>query len=573
MKMTLWQQMDHQHLSRYRLAECSGVSIDEISDLCAGRKPLAECSEETLAKLAETLKLPKEDLPGMEAGTLPYLRVYGEALDTLYHEADQGRNPEKILTKGHLAELFLSAADQFGRHAKKRAYYEAWHQEEGDGDSLDEFICEKVFNIRKNQDLLLEYQTLKSQIAECHQFLKEKLKEFSIAGNKKGKLKYLTEAASKRRSGLIERAKPRALVEQAVRNITAGQLNWWWRRDFQLEIPRFLVLEQDHRTAIFFGDLPAQDYQELIKLSQIDHEAYLDVFEQMILARDILKQLRRRTEQNIYLHDRISIMRTAVKLFEEENYQPFVYLLVPQIEGLLRIYQGVLNGDTGKGEGETLRGIKDVTDKIDKLEYFLEYSYFTFDFCDELRNPVAHGYVLDVGREQAYEVLMDAWWLVDQIDAPDCGYQRWMKLIRDCAVRTDTQTVGYLLDSFSGMEKDKNMALLRRHLGRGFEKELAWYDLTEKAAQLDALLRSQRFYDAIWDGSPVRYIEESVELDGKIFPVRKPECDTEKHRMLVDLLHQHGAAPENWYARYIQHCEERRREFDDMFAKLTAEND
>ncbi len=202
----------------------------------------------------------------------------------------------------------------------------------------------------------------------------------------------------------------------------------------------------------------------------------------------------------------------------------------------------------------------------------MEYSYFTFDFCDELRNPIAHGYVLDADRERAYEVLMDTWWLVDQIDAPDCGYQRWMRLIRDCAVKTDAQVAGYLLDAFSGIEEDKNMALLRRHLGRGFEKELAWYGLTKKAERLDGLLRSQSLYNAIWDGSPVRHTEELAELDGKRAPVQKLECDTEKHRMLVELLHQYGAAPEDWYARYIHHCEERRREFDDIIARLTAEN-
>jgi len=573
MKMTLWQQMDQQHLSRYRLAECIGVPIDEISDLCSGKRPLTECSEETLAKLAETLKIPQKDLLEMKTGTLPYLRVYGEALDTLYHEADQGRPPEEILTKGHLAELFLSAADQFGRKAEKRAHYEARHREEGGGDPLDEFICGRVFNIRKNQDPLLEYQALERQVEECLQFLEKKLKEYSIAGNEKGKLKYLYDAASERRSDLKKRAKPRALVEQALRNVTLEHLNWWWPRDFRMEIPQFLELEQDHRTAIFFGDLPFQKYRELIKLSRSDHEAYLDVFKQIILTNDIPKQLRQRTEENIYLHDRTAIMQTAVNLFEEENYQPFVYLLVPQIEGLLRIYQDILARDAGKGEGKELRGIKSVTDKIDKLEFFLEYSYFTFDFCDELRNPIAHGYVLDAGRERAYEVLMDAWWLVDQIDAPDCGYRRWMKLVRDCAVKTDAQVVGYLLDAFSGIEKDKNMALLRRHLGHGFEKELAWYSLTEDAERLDSLLRSQGLYNAIWGGSPIRYTEKLMEPDGKMVPVRELERDTEKHRMLAELLHQYGAAPEDWYTRYMQHCEERRHKFDDILAKLAAEND
>lgn len=308
-------------------------------------------------------------------------------------------------------------------------------------------------------------------------------------------------------------------------------------------------------------------------MSQTDHETYLDVFEQLILARDIPKQLRRRTERNIYLHDRVAIIWAAVKLFEEDNYQPFVYLLVPQIEGLLRIYQNILNCDAGKGGDKVEWGIKKATDGIEKLEYFLEYSYFTFDFCEELRNPIAHGDILNTDREQAYEVLMDVWWLVDQIDSPDCGYRRWMKFLRDCSAKTDAQTIGHFLGAFSGMDAGKNMALLRRHLSRGFKKELAWYGLTEEGERLDGLLRSQRLYDAIWDGGPIEYIEESMELDGKMVPVRKRRHNAEKHRTLAELLHKYGTTPEDWYARYIQYCEECRREFDDMLAKFTAEND
>lgn len=577
--MTLWQQMTRLHLSRRRLAERSGVSIEEISELCAGRKPLAECGGEILAGLAKALKLPAENLPGMAVGAAPYVTVYGEALEALYHEAAQGKDPEELLSKEHLAELFLSAADEFGRDAEKRTHYERWCQEEGGGASLSEFICEKVFQIKRTQDVFQEYRTLQRQIEECQEFLKAKIREFEPLGGKNGpdkhgKAGFLYKTASERSRRLAKCAKPEALVDRALQNVTAGPLNFWRRADFQMEIFRFQELERDQRTVIFFGDLPLQGYRKLMKLAQTDHEAYLDVFETMILSRDIPEQLCRRTEQNVYLHDRTALMKAMVKLFEAEDYQPFVYLLVPQIEGLLRIYQGILSLDAGKEDGAAPWNMKPVTDKIRELEYFLAYSYFTFDFCDELRNPIAHGEIVEIDRERAYEVLTDVWWLAEQIDAPERGYHRWLKIVQDCAAReADAQAIGSLLDAFSGLNQEKNLILLRRHLRNGFEAELAWYGLAEAAKRLDGLLRSQAFYDAIWDGGPARYAEEMMELDRKTVPVQKLENNVEKYRKLAELLHELKAAPADWYARYIRHCEEQNREFDELLESLMSEKE
>lgn len=567
--MTLWQRMNQLNLSRYRFAERSGVSIEEISDLCAGEKSLEECGKETLAKLAKVLELPAEELKGMKAGTTPYMMVCGEALDTLYHEAAQGKAPEEILTEEHLAELFLTTADQYGRNDEKRAYYEAWCQEEG-GASLDKFICEKVFWIGKNQSVFQEYHSLKMQIEDCLEFFSKKSEELGRTCGNTEKGKYLIGVASKRKRNLKKRSEPAALVAQALQNITSGPLNWWLRQDFQMEIPRFHELERDQRTAIFFGDLPVRSYRELMQLAKNDHEAYLNVFEKLIVGRDIPEQLCRRTERNVYLHDRAGIMQTAVKLFEEKEYQSFVYLLVPQIEGLLRIYQGILNFDAVQCD-KARSGMKQVADQINDLGGFLEYIYFAFDFCEELRNPIAHGRIIEVDRERAYEVLMDAWWLTEKIDSPECGYKKCLQIVQDCAgCKNDAQAVGFLLNVFSGLEEE-NLTLLRQHLNRGFEKEYAWYGLTEAAERLDGLLRSQSLYDTIWNGGPARCVDETIELDSETITVHNLENKSEKYHKLVELLHQFGATPKDWYDRYIQSCGEYRREFDDMLANLMAE--
>ena len=496
--MTIWKRMDELKLSRQKLAETSGLSLAKVTDLCTGNKLMAELDEEIRSKLAKTLDIPIEKLLALRPSRMTYMMVYGETLTALYAEAALNCPPEEILTKDHLAELFLSIADRYGREDERRAYYETWHQEEGGGTPLSEFICENVFNIGKNRDLHQEYETLRRQVEGCQQALCKKIRELEPLGGKKGTDKsgkpgYLYKAAATKLKELAQRAKPERLVEQAFRNVTSGSFGLWPRRDFRMEIPRFLELERDHRTVIFFGYLSVSDYQKLMELARTDHDAYLDVFEEIILNCDIPKQLRRRTERNIYLHDRACIMRTAVELFEAENYQSFAYLLVPQIEGLLRVYQSVLGRDAGKG-GEAPLGMRPAADKIKDLDSFLEYTYFVFDFCNELRNPIAHGEVVEIGRERAYEVLMDAWWLVEKIDSPDCGYHRWLKIVRDCAAcKDDAQAIEYILGLFSGLDTDENMALLKRHLHHDFAEEAAWYRLTEKAERVDGLLRSQDF--------------------------------------------------------------------------------
>lgn len=573
--MTIWQKMDELKLSRQQLAEASGLSPAEVTDLCTGKKAMAQCGEEILARLAETLECSAEELLELEPAGMTYVMVYGEALAILYAEAAQGLPPEEILTKDHLAELFLSTADRYGREDERRTYYEAWYQEESNCASLGEFICEKVFNIKRNRDLFEEYGTLKDQLDDCQQSLEKRMRELEPTGGKKGTDKngkpgYLYKAAAKKSKELAQRAKPEMLVDQAFRNVTSGPLSLWPRRDFQMEIPRLLDLERDYRTVIFFENIPFHNYWELMKLAQTDHEAYLDVFEKMILDRNIPKQLRRRTEQNVYLHDRAGIMRAAVELFEAENYQPFVHLLVPQIEGLLRIYQSVLSRDAGKG-GEAPLGMRAAADKINDLGSFLEYTYFAFDFCDELRNPIAHGEVVEADRERAYEVLMDAWWLVERIDSPDCGYQRWLKLVRECAVhKDDTQAIGCLLGFFSGLDGEENMALLKRRLNHDFVKEAAWYDVTEEAKRVDGLLRSQGFYDRIWSGRPAQDIEETVELGGKEITIHRIDRCEDEDQALVELLHRFKAVPEAWYKRYIQHCKESECEFDRTLVELMA---
>lgn len=574
--MTIWKRLDELKLSRQQLAEASGLSPAEVADLCTGNKPMAELDEEIRSKLAKTLDLPMEDLLALEPAGMTYIMVYGEALAALYAEAARNCPPEEIFTKDHLAELFLSIAERYGREDEKRAYYEAWHQEEGGGAPLSEFICENVFNIRKNRDLLQEYETLKRQLEECQQVLEEKLRELEPVGGKKGTDKggkpgYLYKAAAEKSKELALRAKPERLAEQAFRNVTSGLFGLWFRRDFQMEIPRLLDLERDHRTVIFFGDLPLPKYRELMELARTDHEAYLDAFEEMILTRGIPKQLRRRTERNIYLHDRACIMRTAVELFEAENYQSFAYLLVPQIEGLLRVYQSVLSRDAGKG-GEAPLGMRPAADKIKDLGSFLEYTYFAFDFYNELRKPIAHGEAIEIDRERAYEVLMDAWWLVEKIDSLDCGYHRWLKIVRDCAAcKDDAQAVGYLLGLFSGLDADENMALLKRRLHRDFVKEAAWYGLTEKAERVDGLLRSQGFYDRIWSGRPAQAIEETMEIDGKMTAIEHISRSEDEYQALVELLHKSRAVPEDWYGRYIRHCEESKLQFDRALEELMTQ--
>lgn len=66
--MTIWERLEQLNLSRYQLAQVCGLSWAEVSGLCMGKRPLSQCGDETIEKLAQAMGLSRQELLELETG-------------------------------------------------------------------------------------------------------------------------------------------------------------------------------------------------------------------------------------------------------------------------------------------------------------------------------------------------------------------------------------------------------------------------------------------------------------------------------------------------------------------------
>jgi len=240
------------------------------------------------------------------------------------------------------------------------------------------------------------------------------------------------------------------------------------------------------------------------QLRKTDHNTYLNNFAEMISSPQIAEKIEETVKENCYLQDRKNILYTALKLFRVKNYESFVYLMVPQIEGLFRLFLELIGDHSRTG------GMMEIAKKIKEKEDFFEFIYFAYDFSD-LRNSIAHGAMIKIGREQAFEVIMDTYWIVGEINSDERDYKLWMKFIKECTESIDSsENIQNILRYFAGLEKEKYLELLERYLKNGFTKEIKWYQLELQMAQWDQMIRDRDFYKAIWNEEPLQSIDRDM---------------------------------------------------------------
>ena len=60
--MLINEQLEKQHMSKYRLSKDSGVPQATVNDICSGKAELEKCSAGTLYRLAKVLGVSIEDI-------------------------------------------------------------------------------------------------------------------------------------------------------------------------------------------------------------------------------------------------------------------------------------------------------------------------------------------------------------------------------------------------------------------------------------------------------------------------------------------------------------------------------
>ncbi len=166
----------------------------------------------------------------------------------------------------------------------------------------------------------------------------------------------------------------------------------------------------DIRKVINFGEMPIPETEKLMKLKNVDIGKYAEGFIQYIREYHIIENTMEIIKKSPELNNRFSLFETAYELFNSSKFDAFVYLIVPQIEGLFVEYSKQLEIT----DIENYFSITEKLQKVNEKQSFWGYVYYSFDF-PEKRNPIAHGSIVPISEIDAYELVCDVYYIVHHL--------------------------------------------------------------------------------------------------------------------------------------------------------------
>ena len=487
-----------------------------------------------------------------------YLATLANFYKDLRKRAASNEKPETVLTRDNISESFLSFIDQYDDGNKERESFRKLYEEERKKNAdleWNEFIYTRALFVKEKRDIGTEYLRLKEESEEYLSLLQEKKdsyeKQLKAMGSTKSIqkeiIKYYKVFFEKRLKKAEKQSTTEELVREAINYCSEPYHMELFNGGFALDILSAQDIDTDKRDLVCFGELSPIEFRKMVRLRETDEEAYLDAFGNMISSLHIIEKIIEIAKKNFYLYNREKILHTAFALFSERNYESFAYLTVPQIEGLFQVYLRLL------GDKSICNGFQEIAKKIKEAEDFLEFVYFAYDYST-FRNKIAHGEMIDINRGKAYEVIMDVYWIIKQIDSDQRDYKLWLQLIEKCTdlPASIKQIQGY----FTGLDAEKYIELLKRHLHKEFKNALIWYNLGDQADKFNSIIQNKRFYDAIWNEKTLQAYDEINEVDGKKISVISYNDEPLKYRLLVEELRKYGYVPEDWYQQYTKFCDD-----------------
>lgn len=276
-----------------------------------------------------------------------------------------------------------------------------------------------------HHDILQEYCRLKFQSEEFDKRadeLEKKILDELIEYNKNyskahsGKntngdniYKYQLNQLKNVRKKAAEKQTEEALKRMALENVTMPEgFGWFAGNSFSYDLMALYSIVNDKRKYVWFGELPIRRTEVLLALSMTDHAEYVKQFRDIIRETKVVERIRDNLQLCPELMKRQVIFDEALQFFEEDKYEPFAYLIVPQMEGLFVDYLRM------QGSNKQTRSLPDAVEKANDIDPFYEYPYFEYDL-PEKRNAIAHGVMIDVTEEMACEFLMDVLWISEKV--------------------------------------------------------------------------------------------------------------------------------------------------------------
>ena len=366
-----------------------------------------------------------------------------------------------------------------------------------------------------------------------------------------------------------KQTKTESLIAMAIHNSQSygfGGLGFFSRNDFSREMLKIKFQEEDRRKYINFGELPVTKAREIRQLKQSDYPEYMRYFRNVIREYQVLERINDTVKTNSLLKERWHLISEALEYFRKDDHEMFAHLIVPQIEGLFKLYIQTLH------IFKETRSISEIVTQIHEQEDFFEYLYFKYDFSP-FRSHIAHGDIVDVTREQAYELLMDCHWIISKIDPEERDYKKWIQWMREYDGISDDQCgIGRILDYFSdGFETADRLDNLKRFLSHSYAELLKKYDLAETGARFRRMLENDALYNAIWnaDTPMIFQSDEKIVLDDKEYSITNYNNKPIKYGGLVEILHANKLCSDDWYKGYICFVSEYEEKQDELLKSVS----
>lgn len=494
-------------------------------------------------------------------------------------------NPEEDLKKDKIVKGFLSSVHNEEMISDFHRTHEIFHAEY----DFEEYVYKNILML--NTDVLSEYRILESEAGRVLKLI-EKRKDFLVDEKKK-----LTKSDGKKRgsdskqsidykikkyqdlisqTGRIESevkkmSSTEGLIDLAISNSRRAGfgrftgLTIFGRKSFSYAESKIKFQDADRRRYIDFGNLPIPQAEDIIALKDFDHEEYIRQFGKIITDYQVVEKIIDSVRMNPLLSDRYHIIAEAMKYFRCDDFQMFSCIIVPQIEGLFKIYMHTMHIE------EETRSISDVVAKIYKKEEFFEYLYFEYDF-PVFRNQVAHGDVIDISREQAYGLLMDCYWVISKVDSDERDYMQWMKWLDAFSSVPEKKRICRILDYFADdIESKQHLENLSRFLSHSYSTWIKKFDLYRAGEEFGRVLASEELYEAIWNKNTPHKVGRGTEkVDNKEFKVVSINDEPRKYEDFVELMHKNKKCSDEWYDGYKAFINEQEKRFEELLEGMKS---
>lgn len=483
----------------------------------------------------------------------------------------------RYLYKENLVTLFLEFMKN--EYDRDRNYYlNRYKKDANNYDDFNDYIFSHELGLVK--DLRAEYELMEKKAKKNIEKYKNNVKFFDdkiksmqmkIDGFKtnyhREKCIYVKKINEELLTQAKEERKKENIFREALNKCIQPLINNQISRDYFNDRYKFYNPEQyldyNWKLMINFGHLSPREYQLITVKKDNNFNAYMNDYHQCINRYDILSELKNIVGNNYYLKDRIEIIEEAVELFKNNKYYAFVYLMVPQVEGIFDVYKKVY----GLNVEQNVNGLGEKLNLIHAKCHFIGYIYYAFDF-PQIRNEIAHGNIINISDEIAYDTLMDIYYLCSEINLESTPYKKMIEKFGEFSACTSEITyLESVIDCFRGICKEDNLNWFSKCLDGSYSDLLKWYGLTSEFNKMIECIQSQKCLMLI-NGSEDAEISEEIEFNGKNMSVHRIDSKPKEYEELIEILKQYVELPKTWLSSYEKKIDDIDKKVDEYNAKL-----